>query len=323
MSMLKTKHSVVITEAAAITVSVFLMLLSISSCKSSGRNNRGDKQTIAQTDSISLSSLVTIDCPLDSVYYSGPYEIGRYFGWEELQGDEGKIPDIPGLIYLETSGCHLAVRCPADRKIQKWVSSRVKLFADWCINGPADTIPSIVPQYPVSDSMENLCNKYISYIKGAKGISPQRDTAVIVEQFADLLVDIYDGENYCTMQEVKWYDHGSCGDNTSRSWFSIDKKSGRELGFNDIIDASKSREFAYLMVKHLNAYGLPWFDYNRELRDCDLLNLLAGMDGIAIIPEGVIVYYHPYAIGSGAEGQYNALIPINELKGMIRAELSN
>jgi len=47
------------------------------------------------------------------------------------------------------------------------------------------------------------------------------------------------------------------------------------------------------------------------------LNLLAGMDGIAIIPEGVIVYYHPYAIGSGAEGQYNALIPVNELKGII------
>lgn len=40
--------------------------------------------------------------------------------------------------------------------------------------------------------------------------------------------------------------------------------------------------------------------------------------GIALAPEGVIVYYHRQVIGCGEEGQYNALVPYNEVADIVK-----
>ena len=44
------------------------------------------------------------------------------------------------------------------------------------------------------------------------------------------------------------------------------------------------------------------------------------MNGRAMIREGLVIYYHPYEIGCGAEGQYNAVIPYSALKGLLYAD---
>ena len=37
------------------------------------------------------------------------------------------------------------------------------------------------------------------------------------------------------------------------------------------------------------------------------------MSGCALLKEGLIIYFHPYTIGQGAEGQFIAIIPYNIL----------
>lgn len=119
------------------------------------------------------------------------------------------------------------------------------------------------------------------------------------------------------MQEATWYDCMSCGDNTTRSWFTIDRKTGNQLELCDIVKEDRMQDFAYAMIKHLNGWGSPWFNYAREIRDCDLVDLLKQNDGCALVKEGVVVYYHPYNMGCGAEGQFNALVPYEEIKGIL------
>ena len=40
----------------------------------------------------------------------------------------------------------------------------------------------------------------------------------------------------------------------------------------------------------------------KELIDC--------ADGCAIVNEGVMFYYRPYSVGSGAEGEYNLVLDL-------------
>ena len=305
---------------------VFLLSLSlIVSCK----NVQNKQQPAAPSDPAieavaDSSELVSFDegTELDLQYFSGPFEINRYFGWEHGLLEDGALPDIPGLCYQTAGGRHLAIRCPSQKHILRWASGRVKIFADWCLNGPGDTIPSIVPFYENPQSGKDIVNHYLRCItKGQQEImSEPSDTAIYYEQFAKLIVDAYRTDKYVTMQEYTWYDFGSCGDNTSRSWFTLDK-GGHVLELSDIIDEVRWQEFAYIMLRHLNSYIMPWFDYSRETRYCDLVPLLNDRDGCALTPEGVVIYYHPYKIGCGAEGQYNALVPYNELEGMLKTKM--
>ena len=256
-------------------------------------------------------------------YFSGPYKIARYFGWENGQIEDGSLPNITGMVYRTGLGRHIGLRCPNERTSLEWTSDRLRRFADWCKNGPSDTIPERTPLYRKARSYQDICEHYISEVVSSDFIRTEPcDTSSFIEQFAILLVDIYRGDRFITMQEYTWYDCNSCGDNTALSWFTIERKTGRQLSLCDIIDESKLQDFAYIMIRHLTDVGnSPWFDYARELRYCDLVDYLKDCDGIAIVPEGVVVYYHPYKIGCGAEGQYNSLIPYDELEGMLKCTI--
>ena len=39
--------------------------------------------------------------------------------------------------------------------------------------------------------------------------------------------------------------------------------------------------------------------------------------GSALIEEGLIVYYYPYNLGSGGDGEFEAIIPYKELEGIL------
>ena len=120
------------------------------------------------------------------------------------------------------------------------------------------------------------------------------------------------------MQEATWYDCMSCGDNTTRSWFTIDKKTGRQLELCDIIKDDRMQDFAYLMMKHLTNWDGPWLDDHHDVREYDLTYYLKKCSGCALVTEGGVVYYHPYEMGCGADGQFNSLVPYDELKGILK-----
>ena len=298
------------------------------SCANNSRRDSSDvtseSESMSRTESDdmnkrALSPLVMYDAPQDTVFYDGPYSIDYYFG---LESENCRIPDIPGLVFRSTPGRHLGVRCPKDKNVLKWVSYKVKRYADWCKSGPADTIPSTVPVYERPKSAEDICNHYFEIVYVPNLIRNLGDDDVLViEQFAELLVDVFENRDYVTMQEATWYDCMSCGDNTTRSWFTIDKKTGRQLELSDIIQEDRMQDFAYLMIKHLNNWDSPWFDYARGVRMCDLQHYLDLRSGCALVKEGVVVYYHPYIMGCGAEGQFNSLVPYDELKGILKPGL--
>ena len=270
----------------------------------------------SQSDSLKP---VVYDKEIADSYYSGPYKIARYFGWENGQIEESSLPDIPGMVYRTGSGKHIGLRCPNESVCLDWTSNRIRRFADWCKNGPADTIPETTSLYRKAHSYQDTCEHYINKIADSRFVrSEPRDKSTYIEQFAVLLIDVHQTDKYVTMQEYTWYDCCSCGDNTTLSWYTIELRSGRQLSLSDIIDESQWQKFAYIMIQHLvNACGTPWLDHAKVIRNCDLIDYLMQCDGCALVPEGVVVFYHPYNIGCGAEGQYNSLIPYDELKGML------
>ena len=72
------------------------------------------------------------------------------------------------------------------------------------------------------------------------------------------------------------------------------------------------------MMKYLkNFKGELWYYPDFEWVPTDPLELLKAMNGCALIREGLIIYYHPYEIGCGADGQFNAIIPYGQIKGLL------
>jgi len=259
---------------------------------------------------------------LSANYYDGPYHVDRFFGWENGIIDDGSVPDINGLIYRTSIGKHLAVRCPDNKVILNWVSQRIKLFADWCHYGPSDTIPSIYSVYTKASSAEDICNHYLSLIGDPDNINSQpSDTAIFREQFAKLLVDVFYSNEYCTFQEVTWHDCGDCDDSSTYAWHTINTKNGHQLELSDLISKEDKTNFAIRMISHLCNNDGPWFDYNMELKVSDVVDVLEQRSGFALLSDGVIVYYYPYVLGNGEDGQYNALIPYEEIMDIINIRL--
>lgn len=288
-----------------------------------GCNNIPGKHTesseTASTDSCSFSKNIIVS---DSPFYSGPYEIEPNFGcYGTALADYNRVPEIEGLEYRSSSAIHIGVRCPSINSVRLWTSGKLKEFADWCICGPSDTIPSAVPLYKTAKSTKDLADHYFHLLSKnpVEHLDPA-DTTTAIEQFAILLTDICHTEKYCTMQEVTWYDFASCGDNTTRSWFTIDVKTGKELGLEDIVRDNRRTDFEKIILKYLRNHTSFWYDMNKDSLP-DPGYLIENMTGCALLEDGIICYYHPYILGCGADGQFNAAIPYSELSGILKIKL--
>lgn len=254
-----------------------------------------------------------------------------YFGmvpprYREPGIDISSLPPIPGLKYRTYSSfcpkdtCDayravLAVRCPENSVLLQWASSRV---ADYV--GKSITHDNVLEAKVVSSA--DICNQYISRVRKKFDqiqCSGEGDHDVPNEQFGYLLTDCWKTERYCTFYESTWYDCMSCGDNTTESYYSIDSETGRVATITDFVLEKDLLRLANLMMKYLKNYkGELWANPDFEWVPTDPLELLKAMNGCALIREGLIIYYHPYEIGSGADGQYNAVIPYDKLKRLLK-----
>lgn len=103
--------------------------------------------------------------------------------------------------------------------------------------------------------------------------------------------------------------HSSCGGPSSADYYTINKQSGHILNLSEYQTLLKRSDVADL-IRHeyeneAEAKGFTPSNYAGN-------ELIDKADGIAKLNEGMIIYFHPYNIGCGAEGQYNLILPIIE-----------
>lgn len=102
--------------------------------------------------------------------------------------------------------------------------------------------------------------------------------------------------------------HGSCGCTSVAEYISYNKSNGSILTIQDIKGQYQDIDFAKLL----------WLEYEKAAAERDTTpnlyfsskSLLDKADGVAYTNCGLLLYFKPYNIGCGAEGQYNLLIQL-------------
>lgn len=115
---------------------------------------------------------------------------------------------------------------------------------------------------------------------------------------------VYDKGDQATYMVVVSYDiNGSNGCPSQALYWTLDKKTGRLLQSKDIIAKYDEED---LKSQLWNAYieASKERGYDEDMIMLEPENLLTEVSGCAIINEGILFYYLPYVIGSGAEGEY-------------------
>jgi hypothetical protein len=173
-------------------------------------------------------------------------------------------------------------------------------------------------------SAADICNQYITRIKQTfdrQRCGETTDHGIPNEQFGFMLTDCWRTEEFCTFYEATWYDWMSCGDNTRESYYSVNRATGKVASISDFVSEQDIPKLAELLLKYLKNYsGQLWTHPGFEWVATQPIELLRQMNGCALIREGLIIYYYPYEIGCGADGQFNATIPYQELYGILYSE---
>lgn len=249
-------------------------------------------------------------------------------------GDMEPLPPVPGLIH-GTFDVHcardtcfhnrvvLAMRCPEKETLTAWMSKRVKSFLEESpvTDKDDDTPATPIPVCPRLESTAEICSCYLHALEGFFGDlrcpepDPDRDGGYRqpAEQAGLMLFDCWRAGDLYTFYEATWYDWMSCGDNTTESYRTVDARTGKELSLKDFVDEKDYGRFAQILMKHLikaagnRADALEYYTPDGS----DILPLL---DGCGLIKEGLVVFFHPYTLGAGVYGQFNAVIPYHELE---------
>ena len=231
------------------------------------------------------------------------------------------LPAIPGLkyrscyAYCPVDTCFAqraikAIRCPNESNLLRWVSTRAEWFYLLC---DYDFYPVYEGKGRYFDTTSQLLNFYMNKLeKSFKNIDCRHFSQEPNNQNAILIVDCWRTKRYCTFYEASWVDCISNGNTVRESYFSVDVKTGKAADIRDLVDEKYLPKLAEVMLSYLkNDCGDYWKDYEERNKEKRPLDILLAMDGCALIREGLVVYFHPYTIGSGVEGEYFAIIPIN------------
>lgn len=115
---------------------------------------------------------------------------------------------------------------------------------------------------------------------------------------------VYDKGDQATYMVVVSYDiNGSNGCPSQALYWTFDKKTGRLLQSKDVIAKYDKEDLKNQLWKaYIEAGKQRGLD--EDMLTLEPENLLSEVSGCAIINEGILFYYLPYTIGSGAEGEY-------------------
>ena len=223
----------------------------------------------------------------------------------------------------------LALRCPPIEPLLNWVSDTVCTFIDIdCPVGAGRSIytdkrKDITKKY--FSSTEEICDYYIgqlSHLYDDWKCPGEGDHDILNEQAGLLLYDYWHNGNLYTFYRIDWYDALSCGNNSRESFYTVDATTGKQLKLLDLVKPEKFDDLSALMMPRLvngkGEYIVQLYDYY-TLDDKDVLERA---NGCALIPEGLIIYFYPYNLGCGADGEFEAVIPYEELDGLLKEDIS-
>lgn len=238
--------------------------------------------------------------------------------------DKSFFPSIPDLYfkscmescqrdYCKSKRAVLAISCPKKKSLLRWVSDKACDFANGCIE---DSLKRIRPNHFLKSAKE-ICDYYIevarrSFKNVVKDCSHEADLPS--EQFGRLIVDVWQKGYFYTFVVAEWYDWCSCGDNTAFSYVTVDASTGEELSYASLIAKSDETQMGKLLLKYLHNEHEKWTEDALHVDKNTGASLLSEMDGCALLKEGLIIYYYPYTIGCGADGEFIAIIPHEVLR---------
>lgn len=255
-----------------------------------------------------------------------------------FQEDTLVFPPIEGLVHgsayamCPTDTCFaeyavLALRCPPIQPLLDWVADTVNTFVHECpIGNGLLTYNEKQLGIPIKHlkSDKEICDYYISQLQHAYDgwhCTGEGDHDSLNEQAGLLLADCWNTGNLYTFYRIDWYDWMSCGNNARESWWTVDASSGKLLGLSDFILPDKLDTLAALMMPRLINGGKEFILDQYPYKPEEYTGVLQRANGCALIPEGLVFYFYPYNLGSGADGQYEAVIPYEELEGIIKPDL--
>ena len=282
-------------------------------------------------DSLAKCEIPKISLPfyLDSTnsYYPEMHGMINPHAREDIM-DETFFPPVPDLYFKSCfelcpiDGCKaeravLAISVPHDKtELLAWVTRKAHEFTVQSIN---DSSAHIDETNNLSSSKQ-ICDYYIDKIRNhyrAYVSSCLHSEESPNEQFGRMIAPVWSKGDYYTFIVSDWYDNLSCGNNSKVSYLTVNSQTGKELMLLDIIEKRYLRPFSNLLLKYLTNYNGKWLDstFRRNAITVDTgMALIAEIDGCALLNEGLVLYFHPYTIESGAEGQYNAVIPYDEIR---------
>lgn len=124
---------------------------------------------------------------------------------------------------------------------------------------------------------------------------------------------VYERENLSTYLIESSADYnGSCGCPSQASYITLDNKSGDIITANDIIKPNNLPRFKKVIHEEFCKY-IKSIGFQLNLGEEHIEWLWVEKDGIALINEGVLVFYKPYSIGPGSMGQVNLIIPYDKM----------
>lgn len=227
-----------------------------------------------------------------------------------------RFPDyekaIPGLIQASrkavthngsTCQATLAVRCPDKPGLLKWLAGRVQRYVtDW----PAGY--DRPGSDPVAENEFGNARELVDYYMESleKALKEDDDYPWMTHQTMLMLADCWQKDDLCTFHEL-------VQDNQSHlsrdGYITVNANTGKTMGLEDFVSPKDFDALSALMMPRLenvNGQRLMDQDYGYTAND---KNVLRQLSGCALIREGLIIYFNPYILGSGADGSYKAVIP--------------
>lgn len=239
------------------------------------------------------------------------------FGFKEYSVE---MPNIEGLsssfrwAYCHKDSCNtgyyvVGVRCPEDKVIRQWVSDR--LWEEMKGKGYDEKAPkditddTAVPISYVADFyLDQWQSHYDSYLNDRLICEKSGAFSYPTEQTGLIITDVWQqGDNY-TMCVHRWHDMMSNGYPCTTSYYTIDSSTGKVLTLKDLV-AEKDIPQIERQLKDT----LAEMKQERNAPPLQDIVFLEACSGVALIKEGLLVYYHAYTIGAGFEGEYNVVIP--------------
>lgn len=311
----------------------FILILLLLACCSHRKTAKSLSENIAYAEEEAAVAQDSVSTDYKYIFFGKLGFMERAF-----QEDTLVFPPIEGLVHRSAYAmcpkdtCFaeyavLALRCPPIQPLLNWVADTVSAFVHECPIGNGLSIYnngelSIPAKHLRSD--KEICDYYIGQLKHAYDnwhCTGEGDHDVINEQAGLLLADCWNNGSLYTFHRMDWYDWLSCGNNTRESWWTVNAKTGKLLTLNDMVRQEKKDSLSTLMMAQLvNGRGELYAEQYAEASR-NKLEVLSRADGSALTSEGLVIYFYPYNLNFGADGQYEAVIPYAELEGILTKDL--